>query len=213
MITGPRAARPAPDKTSKKMYTQGGFAMTSAIMNDIPKKRFSVGTQMIAGGCAMAAAVILPQIFHVLGAVSGINTALGEILLPMHLPVILVGLIIGPWAGCCAGLLSPLISYMLTDMPAMQMLPFMMIELFVYGLLAGMLRELKIHTFIKVVIIQIGGRMIRAAAILAATQLLNISSLSVSVIWTSIRTGLFGIVLQWLLIPLIIYRIEKGNNK
>lgn len=48
---------------------------------------------------AVLAAVAVTQVFHLLGAASGLGTALGEAFLPMHLPVILVGLLAGPYEG------------------------------------------------------------------------------------------------------------------
>ena len=64
-------------------------------------------------------------------------------------------------------------------------------------------------TFSKVVIAQIAGRAVRAVAILAAVYLLGNESVRVASVWTSIATGLFGIALQWALLPLIVYRVEN----
>ena len=36
---------------------------------------------------AVAVSVLLPQLFHAVGAVSGLGAALGSTFLPMHLPV------------------------------------------------------------------------------------------------------------------------------
>ena len=51
---------------------------------DLPK--LSLTTKAAATLLAIAAAVALPQLFHVIGAVSGQGTALGVAFLPMHLP-------------------------------------------------------------------------------------------------------------------------------
>ena len=80
-------------------------------------KKLSVKRQVFATIGAIAAAVVLPQLFHVVGMVSNMGTALGETFLPMHLPILLVGLIAGPYAGAIAGLLSPLVSFGLTALP------------------------------------------------------------------------------------------------
>lgn len=85
---------------------------------------------------AVIAAIALPQLFHMLGAVTGMGTALGQIFLPMHLPVLLVGLLAGPAAGLAAGAVSPLLSYAISGMPVLTGLPFMALELAVYGLIA-----------------------------------------------------------------------------
>jgi len=178
----------------------------------LTRTQFSVKKQTLAAAAAIIAAVALPQIFHAMGYISGLGTSLGETFLPMHLPILLVGLIAGPYAGAAAGLLSPLISYGLTGMPSSVMLPFMMIELCAYGLFSGLLRNTKLPCIAKVVITQISGRAVRAAAILVSVYALGNTALPVAVIWKSIATGIFGLALQWTLIPLIMYRLEKGRE-
>ena len=180
----------------------------STAIKTMGKPRLSVKVQTLAALAAIIGAVAVPQVFHVLGAASGLGTSLGEAFLPMHLPIILVGLLAGPYAGAIAGLLGPLASFALSGMPGAVMLPFMMIELCGYGLSAGLLRNANIPTFGKVIISQISGRAARAIAILAAVYLLGNESVNVTSIWTSITAGLFGIALQWALLPLIVYRVE-----
>ncbi len=186
----------------------------STMVKTLEKPRLSVKAQAIATLAAIVGAVAVPQIFHVLGAASGLGTSLGEAFLPMHLPIILVGLLAGPYAGAIAGLLGPLCSFALSGMPGVVMLPFMMVELCIYGLTAGILRNVKLPTIVKVVIAQIAGRAVRAGAILLGVYAFG-SKVNVSTIWTSIGTGLFGIALQWALLPLIVYRVEnlkKNDN-
>ena len=173
----------------------------------------SLKIQTLAALCAVIGAVALPQIVHVIGAVSGLGTALGEVILPMHLPIILVGLLAGSFAGAVSGFLAPVISFALTGMPGIGLLPFMMVELCAYGFLAGLLRKASIPTFFKVLLTQVGGRLIRAAAILIAFYAFGYSKISVSIIWTSITAGLFGIILQCTLIPLAVFRIENAKSK
>lgn len=70
----------------------------TALLKTTAKPRLSVKVQTLATIAAIIGAVVVPQIFHTLGAVSGLGTALGETFLPMHLPIILVGLLAGPYA-------------------------------------------------------------------------------------------------------------------
>ncbi len=183
----------------------------STMLKTLEKPRLSVKVQAIATLAAIVGAVAIPQIFHVLGAASGLGTSLGEAFLPMHLPIILVGLLAGPYAGAISGLLGPLASFALSGMPGAMMLPFMMIELCIYGLTAGLLRNVKLPTIVKVVIAQISGRAVCAGAILLGVYVFG-SQVKVSTIWTSIGTGLFGLALQWALLPLIVYRLENLKN-
>lgn len=183
---------------------------TLAVKN---QTKLSIKRQTLAALIAIVAAVIVPQVFHVMGAMSGLGTSLGETFLPMHLPILLVGLLAGPYAGASAGLLGPLVSFVLTGMPGSVMLPFMMIELCAYGLFAGLLRNVPFPTITKVLFTQVGGRLVRAAAILIAVYAFGNESISIAVIWNSVLTGIFGLALQWTLIPLILYRVENRNIK
>ncbi|MDD6331668.1 MAG: ECF transporter S component [Clostridium sp.] len=187
--------------------------MTTKTAREITLRKLTIKEQTIATVTAIVAAVALPQIFHVIGAVSGLGTALGETFLPMHLPILLVGLIAGPYAGAIAGLFGPLASFALSGMPKVGMLPFMMIELCIYGLCAGLLRNAKMPTICKVLIAQAAGRGIRALAILFAAYVLNQITIPVSVIWTSIVTGLPGLILQWAFLPLLMYWVGNRSRE
>ena len=48
-------------------------------------------------------------------------------------------------------------------------------------------------------------------AILLGIRLFG-SVIPAAIIWTSIRAGLLGIILQWILIPLIIFRVEQADK-
>lgn len=118
----------------------------------------------------------------------------------MHLTILLVGLLAGPYAGAISGFLGPLASFVLSGMPGIAMLPFMMIELCIYGLAAGLLCNVKMPTIGKVV----------AAAILLAVYAFGNENIDVAVIWTSISAGVFGLALQWALLPLIAYPVQQA---
>lgn len=173
------------------------------------KPKLTIKAQTLYTLGAIIAGVALPQLFHIVGALSGTGSALGETFLPMHLPIILVGLLAGPYAGMIAGLSAPVISFLLTGMPSSVLLPFMVIELAVYGLTAGIMRNIKMPVFFKVLISQIAGRAIRAGVILLSVYAFSNNLVPVQIIWKSILTGLFGIILQWTFIPLLIYRVEN----
>ena len=170
--------------------------------------RLSIKAQTLAALAAAGLAVALPQLVHALGAFTGLGTGLGELLLPMHLPVMLAGFVAGPWAGAAAGLLAPLVSHLLSGMPLAAMLPFMVIELAVYGCAAGLLKNSTLPVLGKVVLVQFLGRTVRAVAILAGFYLLQ-SKIAPAVIWTSIAAGWAGILLQWALLPLLTKWTER----
>lgn len=166
------------------------------------KKTITMKT--VLTGSAILASILLPQLFHAAGVLSGIGSAAGTAFLPMHIPVLLAGFLGGPLVGIVAGALSPLISFCISGMPALPMLPFMMIELGIYGLTAGLLTKTKLPLFIQLLLTQIAGRVARIIAGLAAIYLFDNPALTIaSACWTFITAGAFGILLQWALIPLL----------
>ena len=184
--------------------------MENAIKSPVVFK--TVKTKTLATIGAIIAAVALPQLLHIIGLVSNMGTALGETFLPMHIAILLVGLLGGGTVGFISGAIAPLISFALTGMPSVYMLPFMMIELAFYGLICGLLANKNMPTLAKLLIAQIGGRMVRAVFIVGAFYLLG-SKIAPSVIFTSIAAGLPGLILQWTLIPLMIFYINtKSQN-
>lgn len=184
--------------------------MENAIKSTVVFK--TVKTKTLATIGAIIAAVALPQLLHIIGLVSNMGTALGETFLPMHIAILAAGLLGGGTVGFVSGALAPLISFALTGMPTVYMLPFMMIELAFYGLICGLLANKNMPTLAKLLIAQIGGRAVRAVFIVAAFFLLG-SKIAPSVIWTSIAAGLPGLILQWTLIPLMIFYINtKSQN-
>lgn len=182
-------------------------------------KQSSLKAQSIASLLGIAACVLIPQMFHLIGKISGLGISLGEILLPMHLPVIFVGFIAGPVAGFFSGFFGPLISSVTTGMPGPVMLPFMIVELASYGLMAGILKNVKMpfagSVMVKILAVQIFGRVMRTLAIAIAIYFFDRKGLKLWGLWKTVHTGLFGLLLQFTFIPLLLYRLEniKNNEK
>lgn len=180
--------------------------------NSMALNRRTVKTQTLITLTAVVAALALPQIFHIIGVASGVGPALGEAFLPMFLPVLLAGLLGGPVVGLVAGMVSPLLSFALSGMPAAVMLPNFIAELAGYGLVAGLLFNVKMPVICKLLIAQIGGHALKAAVILLSVYALGNHAIPVTLIWSSIATGLPGIILQWSLIPLIVFWVNNRKN-
>ena len=166
----------------------------------------SLWRRVLLSMIVVAAAVALPEVCHLLGRALGVQTALGEMLLPMHLPVMLAGMLGGPVTGLVCGAVSPLISFALTAMPKMAMLPFMTVELAVYGLCAGLLRRTNLPSLGQVMLTQLAGRVVRAIALAIAIYAFGFTGFPISVVWTSITVGLAGILIQWAVLPLPVWR-------
>lgn len=79
----------------------------------------------------IALCTVLPTAFHALG--------LGAAFSPLHIPVLLCGLLCGPWYGGVCGAAGALLSSTLTGMPTAAQLGYILPELAVYGLVAGLL--------------------------------------------------------------------------
>lgn len=166
--------------------------------------RLSFGEQSIALFASLASAVLLPQVFHFIGAVSGLGTNVGAAFLPMHIPIIIVGFIAGPYAGLVSGALAPVVSFALSSMPSASVLPLMIAEIAAYGFFGGILRNKKLPLFGKLVLVQLLGRGVRAAVTVLTALLATGSFSGLSGIYTSIVNGLPGIVLQWAVLPLLL---------
>lgn len=179
-------------------------------MNTSVINRKAVITKIVAVLAAVAASVALPQIFHAIGMISGTGAAVGSAFLPMHIPVILAGMLFGPVVGIAAGAASPLVSTLVSGMPAAAVLPFMVIELAVYGLVSGLISKTKINSFVKLLAVQIAGRMVRAIAVVGAIYVLGNNTLTLASISEFIIAGLFGIVIQWAIIPLAVDHFKKN---
>ena len=180
--------------------------------NQLLLQRKKISDKVLLTLCAIAASVALPQIVHTVGHISGLGTSLGEALLPMHFFVFLVGLYAGAWVGGITGFCAPLLSFWLSGMPRLQTLPFMMIELLGYGLIAGFLCKTKLHAFWKLLIAQVGGRLARAIAIGLAAGCFDVQGLTLLSVWNSIPKGLLGILLQWSILPLVWFRLQSING-
>lgn len=172
----------------------------------------TITTQTLATLSAVVAAVALPQVFHGIGIVSGLGTNVGAAFLPMHLPIILVGLLAGPFAGALAGAVSPLISFALSGMPLVSLLPFMAVELAAYGAVAGALRNAKLPLLVTVLIAQVAGRLLRALFVVIATVGFGYEGVQLRVIWESIPAGLPGLLLQWTALPLIVFWMRNRRT-
>ena len=99
--------------------------------------QLSATKKLVFCAICVALCVVLPMAFHALGS--------GTVFLPMHVPVLLCGLVCTWPYGVVCGLLGPLLSSVLTSMPPTAILPSMMAELAVYGLVTALVMRL-VHT-------------------------------------------------------------------
>lgn len=163
----------------------------------------------------IASAVVTPWIFHHFYLA-------GPTFLPMHIFVLLAGLLFGWRAGLIVGLFTPLVSYGISGMPVLSLLPQIVVEISFYGLAAGMLRErFKLRVIWSLLGAMIAGRL----ALLFIVTILSLggavySPLSLysgagaevnplAVLWSAVLLGWPGIIIQLVSIPLIVKLLER----
>ena len=164
--------------------------------------------KLVLAGLCVALGVVLPVAMH------GIPNA-GSILLPMHIPVLLCGLVCGPVYGLACGILAPLLSSLLTGMPPAAILPSMLCELAVYGLIAGLLiKVVKTKCSIANVYIALVGAMLCGRLVYGVLNAVIFKAGAYSMqVWltASFVTALPGIVIQLVFIPLVIFALQKAK--
>lgn len=168
-------------------------------------KGYKITVKSLIGAFIVILSVALPQFVHLIyGAAGGVTW------LPMYLPVLIGGCLLGVQYGMAIGLLSPIASFLftsafLTPMPALARLPFMMVELAVFGAIAGAfskkIAQNGLYAFPAVLLAEICGRGI----FLALTAILqNVTALSLTAVIAQIKTGLVGLFAQAILVPVIV---------
>lgn len=162
------------------------------------------------GGVLIAMAILLPQAFHLAGNLSG------QTFLPMHIPVLLGGFVLGPFFGMLVGLISPIISALLTGMPSMARLPFMILELAAYGFFCGLfyetfrLRRRRFGVYFSLIGAMVIGRLVYGGAQALALYFFDVPGGFLAMI-AAVSNGAIGIVIQLVFIPAIVYALERSG--
>ena len=169
------------------------------MMNSITKK-------LVSCALCIALGVLLPMAFHVIP--NG-----GSIFLPMHIPVLICGLFCGWPYGLACGIITPFISSVMTGMPPAMMLPQMMIELAVYGLVAGLctqyisMKNEMTKLYMSLIIAMLAGRIMNG---FVNTCILSTQGYTLSVfMMASFITCLPGIILQLIVIPVLVRILNR----
>ena len=157
---------------------------------------------------AVFSAIALPQLFHAFGLYTGMGDKFGQMFLPMYLPVLILAFKSNSLSGVIAGILSPIISFSLSGMPTAAMMPFIIVELITFGIFAGLLANKELNIFLKIVIVQVLGRIVRIAATLISVYFINNTTITATAILTPIILAVPGYILQLLVVP---YFIRKRN--
>ena len=164
--------------------------------------------QLVLAALFIAIGVVLPQAFHMIPNA-------GSVVLPMHIPVLISGFAAGPVYGLICGILTPVLSHFIFGMPPVPVLPGMVCELAVYGLMTGLLNKL----------IKMENRLAKAYCVLILAMLagrvtygilnalvFRAGSYSMSA-WISAAfvTAIPGIIIQLVLIPILVTRLQAAK--
>ena len=162
----------------------------------------------------LALAMVLPFL-------TGQIPNIGRMLSPLHIPALLCGFTVGwPW-GLAVGFIAPLLRHLIFKMPPMPGALFMAFEMAVYGALSGLLYRLlpkKPWNFYVTLIVSMAAGRVAWGLARSAFALINRESIPFRLILDStVLSGIPGIVLHIVLIPLLVLTAEKAglmlNNK
>ncbi len=165
--------------------------------------------RMTLSAMFLALALVLPFL-------TGQIPEIGSMLCPMHIPVLLCGFICGwPW-GLAVGILAPLLRSLLFSMPPLYPAAFCMaFELGVYGAVSGLLYRMlprkKYYIYVALLIAMLTGRIVWGAARFACAGF-DLEKFGLSAFWAgAVTTAIPGILVQIILIPLIIFALERAK--
>ncbi|MBN1154645.1 ECF transporter S component [candidate division KSB1 bacterium] len=152
----------------------------------------------------LALCIIVPIVFHMLGA--------GAIFLPMFLPILVAALILRYPYGLIVGTLGPLISSLTTGMPVLfPMAIFMSVEGLTMTFVAGYLyRSRKFSVLLSIAIALTIDRIILFFMVILVVPLLGLPPKMFSLL--SILYSLPGVVLQLIVVPIIISALRHTKS-
>lgn len=158
---------------------------------------------LIMSGLFVAIGILLPMVFHSFNM-------LGKIFLPMHIPVLLAGFFLSPPVALAIGMIVPLMSSVLTGMPLLfPMAIIMMFELGSYGFLVACMKEKVRSTYVVLASAMLIGRVIAGLVVFVLSTWFGVKLNAMLFIKGSVMTGLPGIVLQLLMVPIIVKGIRR----
>ncbi len=158
----------------------------------------------------IALGVVLPIAFHTLPAG-------GKIFLPMHLCIYLCAMTCPLPYGIVCAVVTPLLSFLVSSMPALPLLPSMTAELISYSLIASLFLKLfrkpyKLHAiYISLIASMVIGRVIRG--FLDALVFSPGTFVFSAWLTSSFVTALPGIVMQLAIVPALVAVYYKTSGR
>ncbi len=154
----------------------------------------------------IAFGIILPFIFHFAFAPT---LQLGSKLLPIHYSAFFAGGFFGPLVGLSVGLLTPILSSF-TGMPPFPMVIFITFETAVYGIVFGYLYFKKRNNiYLSLVIAMMMGRIAYLLSVYFIGHFILGKGFVIISTLESFTVGMIGIIVQLIIIPIVIDRINS----
>lgn len=174
--------------------------------------------KLTVGGLLLAVGIIISRVFHMFGA-----SSLGVVFQPMHISVFVAGLYLGIYYGTVIGFLTPLINSFF-GMPIFPFNIIMALELASYGFFAGLFiylltkynknRKTKISiVYMSLFLSMIMGRVVYAIVLYLMVKLFGMNVPAPISVIASTVTGIPGIIIQVLLVPVIVLALYKMEEK
>ena len=163
-------------------------------------------SQLVTASLLLAIGILVPMIFHIFGVA-------GQAFLPMHIPIIIGGYILAPQLAFILGLLTPFLSSFLTAMPVLfPIAVIMMVELSFYALTISVLTKVfKQNTMVSLVIAMVVGRIMAGLTVYCLVLLFNIKMKPILYVKAALITGMPGIIIQLILIPVLLHALKKSK--
>lgn len=164
-----------------------------------------ITVKSVVAVAVVALAVVLPELVHMSAGAAG-----GATWLPMYIPVILGGALLGPVWGLAVGISSPVVSFLITSamgspMPVLTRLPYMIVELAVFAVVTGLFSKAilknKALAFPAVIAAAIAGR---GVFLFTALLFESVSPISFAAALAQVESGIYGVVLQVVVLPFVI---------
>ena len=154
--------------------------------------------------------VLTPWVFHQFHLA-------GATYLPMHFFIFVAALTFGWQAGVIVGLLTPFASFAISGMPAGTVLPQIAVEVAVYGLLAGLLRQkFNLRVVWSVLGAMIGGRIALLLAVVIVQAIsgnvyspLGAAATPFTAVWNTVAQSWPGMLIQLALIPVAFWAVGR----
>ncbi len=159
---------------------------------------------------------LLFAIGYVLPYMTGNIPEIGTMLCPMHIPVLICGFVCGPIWGFAVGAALPIVRSLTVFAPPLYpAASAMAFELAAYGVISGILYRVfpkkPAYLYVTLLVSMLGGRIVWGAARYVMSVVSTMEFGFSAFIAGAVTTAIPGILLQLLLVPAVVYALERAH--